>query len=97
MTDQLVTKPDAGSPIVDGKVASSRMQTFMDDIVLKMNGFLLGVAGVRLQVYAKAALPTPVDTSGRYLIFVTDDVGGSTPAFWDGTNWRRTSDRAVIS
>lgn len=46
--------------------------------------------------YVKAALP---DVTGYVdgMIIVTDDVGGRVPAFSDGTNWRRVTDRAVIS
>jgi hypothetical protein len=47
-----------------------------------------------LPSYAKAALPTP---SIGGMIYVTDDAGGPVPAFGDGTNWRRVTDRAVIS
>ena len=31
------------------------------------------------------------------MIFVSDETGGATMAFYDGSNWRRTQDRAVIS
>ena len=31
------------------------------------------------------------------MIFVSNETGGATMAFFDGTNWRRTQDRAVIS
>ena len=31
------------------------------------------------------------------MIFVSDETGGSVMAFYDGTNWRRITDRAVIS
>ena len=31
------------------------------------------------------------------MIFVSDETGGATMAFYDGTNWRRVQDRAVIS
>ena len=31
------------------------------------------------------------------MIFVSDETGGATMAFYDGTNWRRLQDRAVIS
>jgi len=31
------------------------------------------------------------------MIFVSDEVGGAVMAFYDGTNWRRITDRAVIS
>ncbi len=37
-----------------------------------------------------AALP-------RQWIFVSDEAGGAVPAFSDGTNWRRVTDRAIIS
>jgi hypothetical protein len=32
-----------------------------------------------------------------YIIYVSNESGGKTIAFSDGTNWRRTSDRNVIS
>lgn len=44
--------------------------------------------------YTVATLPTVV--AGGY-IMVTDEVGGYTPAFCDGTNWRRVTDRAIVS
>lgn len=31
------------------------------------------------------------------LIYVSDESGGAQPAFSDGTNWRRQTDRAVVS
>jgi hypothetical protein len=31
------------------------------------------------------------------MIFVSNEAGGGTLAFSDGTNWRRVADRAVIS
>ncbi len=31
------------------------------------------------------------------MIFVSDETGGATMAFYDGTNWRRLQDRAIIS
>ena len=49
---------------------------------------------VVLASYAKTALP-PVSTAG--LIYVTNDTGGAVPAFSDGVNWRRVTDRAVIA
>lgn len=32
-----------------------------------------------------------------YIVFITDEAGGSILAFSDGTNWRRVTDRAIIS
>ena len=33
----------------------------------------------------------------RGLIYVSNEAGGAVPAFSDGTNWRRVTDRAVVS
>lgn len=51
-------------------------------------------SAVLLPIYAKAKLPPP--TRG-FMIYVTDDVGGAVPAFSDGADWRRVTDRAVVS
>lgn len=53
------------------------------------------VAQPRLPSYAKASLPSAAIAG--FMIYVTDDVGGAVPAFSDGTNWRRVTDRNVIS
>lgn len=51
---------------------------------------------LRLAAYAIADLPDAEDwTYG--MVYVTDDVGGAVPAFSDGTNWRRVTDRAAVS
>ena len=50
----------------------------------------------QLAQYPKASLPSASANTGN-LIYVTDDVGGAVPAFSDGTNWRRVTDRNVIS
>lgn len=45
--------------------------------------------------YTVATLP---DASGTERIaFVTNEAGGYVLAFSDGTNWRRCTDRAVVS
>jgi hypothetical protein len=51
-----------------------------------------GVAKVKS--YTVATVPTAV-VGG--IIYVSDETGGATLAFSDGTNWRRTSDLAVVS
>lgn len=47
-----------------------------------------------LAIYAKASLPVGVEGN---LIYVSDDTGGKTLAYFDGTNWRRVQDRNIIS
>ena len=45
--------------------------------------------------YTVATLP---DAGGDFrFIYVTDETGGAVPAFNDGTDWRRVTDRAVVS
>jgi hypothetical protein len=48
-----------------------------------------------LPSYAVIDLP-PATTIGQ-LIYVTDETGGAIPAFADGTNWRRVTDRTIVS
>lgn len=49
------------------------------------------------QAYAVAGLPDPVVVGAGAMAYVTDETGGPVPAFSDGTNWRRMTDRAVVS
>jgi len=50
----------------------------------------------RLKSFVKADLPDPLMSLGL-LIYVSDETGGAVPAFSDGANWRRITDRAVVS
>lgn len=46
--------------------------------------------------YTVATLPTASSWASHH-IYVSDETGGYTMAFSDGTNWRRVTDRAVVS
>jgi len=46
--------------------------------------------------YTVATLPS-VATYARAMIYVSDETSGAVIAFSDGTNWRRVTDRAVVS
>jgi len=48
-----------------------------------------------LPLYTISTLPSPLQAG--QLLFVTDETGGSVPAFSDGTNWRRMTDRQIVS
>lgn len=50
---------------------------------------------VHLGSFVVADLPD-ASIPGRQ-IYVSDETGGATVAFSDGTNWRRVQDRAVVS
>lgn len=49
-----------------------------------------------LPAYTVETLPDAT-AYARGLIYVSDETGGAVPAFSDGTNWRRVTDRAVVS
>ena len=97
MTD-IVSKPAHGDPIgdVEGKPVSisGQHQIFFDDLEEKLNTNLLGFQ-VQLTSYVVDSLPDASIAGG--LIFVSDEVGGAVPAFSDGTNWLRVTDRAIVS
>jgi hypothetical protein len=48
-----------------------------------------------LPSYTTSTLPS-ASIAGS-MIYVTNDSGGAVPAFSDGTNWRRVTDRAIVS
>lgn len=53
-----------------------------------------------LLLQAKAYTVTGVPSASTYprgVIYVSNEAGGATLAFSDGTNWRRVQDRNVIS
>jgi hypothetical protein len=51
---------------------------------------------LKLKTYEVADLPDAADwESGT--VYVSDETGGATLAFSDGTNWRRVQDRAIVS
>jgi len=95
MSHFLISIPPHGSKIAneDGIIHSS-YQAFLDDLVQKLNDHVLGGI-LSLESYTVATLPGIPDDPA--FIFVSDESGGAVPAFSDGTNWRRVTDRAVVS
>ena len=90
MTD-INSIPDHGAQLVDedGR-ARNALQRYFDDITILFNANRSG-----LKDYTVATVPAA--SVGYGLIMVTDEVGGAVPAFSDLTNWRRVTDRAVVS
>ena len=60
----------------------------------KLSGVLTMPNVLTVKSYTVSALPTVVAGG---VIFVTNESGGAVLAFSDGTNWRRSTDRAVVS
>lgn len=49
-----------------------------------------------LASFTVATVPTASLYTGG-MIYVSNETGGAVPAFSDGTNWRRVTDRAIVS
>ena len=78
--------------VEQGGWASKQLQTFIDDLTLLLNG---QSTPLQLPKFTVANLPTNANEAG--FIYVSDESGGAVPAFYDGTNWRRVTDRAIVS
>lgn len=76
----------------DIRAALSRMAAQIDN---ELESLRDAITLPVLPSYTVATVPTEAGIGG--LIYVTDETGGAVPAFWDGTDWRRVTDRAVVS
>lgn len=70
--------------------------TALFEILGTINALIVPVDPSRLAIFTVATVPAAADWLGA-LIHVSNEAGGAVPAFSDGTNWRRVTDRAVIS
>jgi hypothetical protein len=68
------------------------------DITLAPNGTgsVISTGPVTLPSYSVSQLAMMTATAGS-MVFCDDESGGSIPVFYDGSNWRRTTDRAIAS
>jgi hypothetical protein len=81
-----------------GATAATEVTRINNDAGLSMFGANPVIDANRhhqLRSYTVATLPSAA-TAGQF-IYVSDESGGATPAFSDGTNWRRVADRAIVS
>lgn len=82
--------------LVNSVVGELRSHASRLNIATPQDGTETPSAPVILATYVKTALPSAsVFKDG--MIIVSNDTGGLTPAFSDGTNWRRVADRNIIS
>lgn len=66
------------------------------NIAIVNDGSQYMTAPFGLREYLVAALPNATLWEGG-LIYVSNETGGAVIAFSDGTNWRRVTDRVVVS
>lgn len=88
-------RPDA--PLEHSNEAAHRRQIAMRaNAGLPTDGSKTMEYPLPLKSYTVATAPTASDWEGS-LIYVSNEAGGKTLAFSDGTNWRRVQDRNIIS
>lgn len=95
MSREIVTRPDHRDTITDADLPSRTYEVFFDEVVQKLNLYALGQA-VSLPSYVVSSVPPAASWVGG-MIYVSDESGGAVTAFSDGTSWRRTTDRVIIS
>lgn len=72
----------------DGGIFNSLWVRWLSILVEKVNRPVL-------PFYTVATLPAKAEVGS--IVFVSNEVGGAVPAFFDGTDWRRVTDRVVVS
>lgn len=84
-------------PVVHADPAEHRRQLAMRaNACLPKDGTERATAPLPLMTYAVADLPDASLWEGA-VVYVSDEIGGAVLAFSDGTDWRRVTDRAVVS
>ena len=53
--------------------------------------------GFELPSYTVSELASWTNKRTGTMAYCTDETGGAVPVFWDGTNWRRMTDRNIVS
>jgi hypothetical protein len=77
--------------------ANAAGQTAIESARLTEDGQLFLSGSIRPATYTVGTLPSAAVNGPGAQIVVSDDVGGLVPAFSDGTNWLRSTDRAIIT
>jgi hypothetical protein len=84
---------DLSDPVEDYGVITEESTTVLDYGGIQEDARKL----VAHDSYTVAELESLTTATAGDMAFVSNDVGGSTMAFYDGTNWRRVQDRNTIS
>lgn len=88
-------RPDA--PLLHANEKEHRRQiAIRANAGLPLDGSRAMNAPLTLASYTVSTLPT-ASLWPDAIIYVSNESGGAQPAFSDGTNWRRFTDRAVVS
>jgi hypothetical protein len=85
---EIVTASDDLGLVTDAVTAESDLGTIVTSGILYPDQLVL-------PSYTTTTLPSA--SAPGAMIYVTNESGGAVPAFSDGTNWRRVTDRAIVS
>lgn len=82
-----------------GSTTRREVMTVEQDGSMVLSQAFLNVSGgwIRTKSYTVATVPSASTAGAGAQIYVSNESGGATVAFSDGTNWRRVADRAIIS
>ena len=89
--DKFILLPGAGGKAYFTNISNLGIGTSVPSAKLHVNGSL------RVGQYSKSSLPSASANGEGSLIYVSDDAAGPVIAFSDGANWRRLTDRNIIS
>lgn len=88
------TKIELESPPTQVKDFNHIWRTWLSNLYTRINGPFM------VPSYTVVSAPSPTNWQGTgfsSIIYVSDETGGATLAFSDGTNWRRVQDRTIIA
>lgn len=95
MVDEITSNPKRSDPFVNSDgLPTKQLIEWFDDIELKINEIVK--ARNRLDIFTVSTIPS-ASANQTLQIYVSDESGGATPAYSDGTNWRRYKDGNIIS
>jgi hypothetical protein len=85
----IVDTPAVGQKVIEEGAFTQQAQSLVESYELALNSG-------KQNEYTVATVPDATKCRGCS-IMITDETGGYTMAFSDGTNWLRVQDRAIIS
>lgn len=80
------------SQLLDGLDLSQVWALFFNNVA----DYLNGRKPVQLLTVSVVSMPSASENTGA-MVFVQDETGGAVVAFSDGSNWRRMTDRNIVS
>jgi hypothetical protein len=80
------------------KIASNSALETNTKVTIDATSGLMDVAGpVKVKGFTVSGLPSAATSGAGAIAYVSNESGGAVLAFSDGTDWRRVTDRAVVS